>query len=129
MIDFFGHVSYAAITLGILWLGQKKAYGWLMKAVGDAGWAVLGIVMGMSSIFVWASLFIVMDFIGWAQWRKKATTKSNSDGYYLGRGVLYTKQIGYDNWVEVGTTTNFQVQLADDDDDDDLDTLLLREEW
>ena len=70
MIDLLGHIAYATITLGLLWLGQQKARGWIMKAMGDAGWAVLGIALGMSSIFVWASLFVVFDLIGWQKWRQ-----------------------------------------------------------
>ena len=122
MIDFFGHLAYASIMVGMFLLARRNAYGWVARLLGDAGWVVLGFALGMSSIVLWGLTFIAVDIAGWRKWRKSRYSTS-SDGYDLGRGVLYTKQIGYDAWVEVGTTQNLRINFTDN-----LDTELLREE-
>jgi hypothetical protein len=76
--------------------------------------------------FMIVALVFVSVYLILLLWPKGSKASSDSsDGYDLGRGVLYTKQIGSSTWVARGTVTNFRVQLADDDD---LDTALLREE-
>ena len=132
MIDFFGHLAYASIMVGMFLLARRNAYGWVARLLGDAGWVAIGFALGMSSIILWGFVFIVLDVTGWLEWReKKILHPSNPEDYDLGRGVLYTKQIGYDNWVERGITPNFRVQVLGDfrfQSDDDLETELLREE-
>lgn len=71
MIDLFGHLSYAAIFVGMLLLSRESNAGWLVKAVGDGGWVVLGVVMGMSSIITWGAFFVLLDLAGWLAWRQK----------------------------------------------------------
>ena len=126
MIDFFGHLAYAVITVGMILLARQNAYGWLVMTVGNLGWIALGIAMAMSSITLWAFLFVVLNLVGWQKWRvKKARYQYNPDDYHLGRGVLFERQIGSVEWVELGTTPDLVIRLADDDD---LDTELLRED-
>jgi len=71
MIDLFGHLSYAAVFVGLLLLSRQSNAGWLVKAAGDGGWVALGIVMGMSSIIIWGSFFVLLDLSGWLAWRQK----------------------------------------------------------
>jgi hypothetical protein len=127
MLDLLGHFGYASIMFGMILLTYRHASGWIMKAAGDAAWLGIGFALGMSSIILWCLIFLGLDIIGWRKWRVKTGVRciSDSKSYDLGRGVLYTKRIGSDEWIERGTTMSFKVQLADDDD---LDTLLLREE-
>ena len=70
MIDLFGHLSYAAVMVGLILLARQNNYGWIVKLVGDLGWVGLGIAMGMSSIIVWGSLFVILDIAGWEKWRQ-----------------------------------------------------------
>jgi hypothetical protein len=74
VIDFFGHVAYAGVLAGMILLTRQNIFGWLVKAAGDAGWVVLGIVMGMSSIITWGLFFVLLDLIGYAKWRKDRVT-------------------------------------------------------
>lgn len=89
MIDFFGHVAYAAVLAGMILLTRQNIHGWLVKALGDGGWVVLGIAMGMSSIIIWGAFFVLLDIVGYARWCQENKPKpSNPDDYTLGRGVL-----------------------------------------
>lgn len=70
MIDLFGHFAYAAVFLGMILLSRQSNAGWLVKAAGDGGWVAIGLVLGMSSIIVWGTFFVLLDLVGWAKWRK-----------------------------------------------------------
>jgi len=76
LIDLAGHVFYAMIGLGLVCLALKKTVGWPLRLAGEAGWLVLGILLGLTSIWIWGILFCVMDLVGWWKWRQRATPKS-----------------------------------------------------
>jgi hypothetical protein len=136
MLDFFGHLGYASIMVGMFLLARRNAYGWVARLLGDAGWVALGFALGMSSIILWGLVFIAVDISGWRKWREteRARRLSDAKNYVLGRGVLFEKQIASAEWTEVEQHEKvFGMQrhaflppsLAGDDD---LDTLLLKEE-
>ena len=69
-VDLFGHIAYAAVLAGMVLLTRQNIYGWLVKGLGDGSWVVLGILLGMSSIWLWGFFFVLLDLIGWRQWRR-----------------------------------------------------------
>lgn len=71
MIDFFGHIGYVALILGTWLLGKKHIAGWIFRGIGSGIWLVLGIATAMSSIWIWSSIFIVMDALGFYRWKVK----------------------------------------------------------
>lgn len=71
MIDLFGHLGYAASLLGTWMVLHRHANGWAVRSVGSTTWVVLGIIMGMSSIWFWSGVFLVMDGLGFYRWRVK----------------------------------------------------------
>lgn len=70
MIDALGHVCYAVILVGQLMVARHVVQGWLIRIAGTLGWIVLGLLLGLTSIWVWCSLFIVVDIIGYLRWKK-----------------------------------------------------------
>ena len=73
MIDFFGHLSYAFCVGGTYMVGTRKRAGWVVRGVGDVGWVSCGLAIGLSSIWVWGSIFVVLDVIGWRKWKRRDT--------------------------------------------------------
>ncbi len=71
MIDAFGHVFYAIIMIGMFQIGRDRALGWALRFAGDTGWCVLGVMMGMTSIWIWGILFLTIDVIGWRRCRSR----------------------------------------------------------
>lgn len=67
-VDFFGHFFYASLFLGMLLLSAKDYRGWVFRFLGEAGWIVIGLAMGMSSIVVWGIIFMVVDVWGYLEW-------------------------------------------------------------
>lgn len=76
LLDFFGHVGYLFIGLGIILLARKNILGWISRAVGEAVWLGIGFALGMSSIWIWSSLFLLMEGYGFWSWRQERKTKS-----------------------------------------------------
>ena len=68
--DLLGHVAYLFIFSGMWLLGKKNIWGWPLKAVGDVIWLVLGIQLGMSSIWMWEIGFLSAAAYGVYCWRK-----------------------------------------------------------
>lgn len=63
---------YVFIFAGILLLAQKRQLGWVMRFIGEVGWMLLGIALGMSSVVIWGVIFTIMDLYGYWSWRKDA---------------------------------------------------------
>jgi hypothetical protein len=74
VIDVIGHIGYVFIAAGILGLGLKHKWGWIARFIGEMIWVGIGIHMGMSSIWFWGSIFLVMDVCGYIVWRGDETT-------------------------------------------------------
>jgi len=75
--NLLGHLGYILIAIGMLLLVHQKALGWLLRLAGEVLWAVIGFMMGMSSLWFWAICFVCLDAYGYISWRKKqqSTTK------------------------------------------------------
>lgn len=73
-VDFFGHFFYASLFLGMLLLSAKDFRGWAFRFAGEVGWIGIGLVMGMSSIVVWGLAFMVVDVLGYLQWKAEHET-------------------------------------------------------
>lgn len=71
MIDFFGHIAYIALVVGTYLITKKVAIGWALRASGSATWAVLGVLMAVSSIWFWSTVFLAMDLFGFYRWKRK----------------------------------------------------------
>ena len=72
--DFFGHWGYAFIALGMLYLSFNDRVGWLFRFFGEALWVVVGFWTGMTSIWMWGLLFLVLDWNGYRSWKKQDET-------------------------------------------------------
>ena len=78
MIDFIGHLAYIALVVGTYLITKKVAIGWAFRASGSATWTVLGILMSVSSIWLWSAVFLATDILGYRIWkRKQDETKQN----------------------------------------------------
>lgn len=71
MIDLFGHLFYFFILCGLVLLAKGNALGWALRLVGETGWAVLGIFLGLSSVYVWGFAFVIIDAYGFYYWSKR----------------------------------------------------------
>ncbi len=71
MIDLFGHIAYIVLLVGVWLLSKQRVIGWVVHGTGTAMWLVLGILMDSSAIWVWSSVFVVMDVVGFYRWRTK----------------------------------------------------------
>ena len=68
MIDIFGHVGYLLIALGMFALSKKKIYGWMLRLYGELIWFAIGLEIGMTSIWIWGAIFILIDMWGYYRW-------------------------------------------------------------
>lgn len=66
VIDLLGHIAMGFVALGSLLLGtkDKRAAGWRLRMIGDGMWVGLGFALGLSSIVIWESVFVVVDIVG-----------------------------------------------------------------
>lgn len=68
--DWIGHVGYALVFLGTLALAQKLVIGWVLRIIGALIWIILGVFLGMTSIWFWEAAFILVDVYGLCNWKK-----------------------------------------------------------
>lgn len=69
-VDLLGHLAYASSMLGLFLIGKKKPIGWAFRIIGDAIWLYLGIVLSLSSIYMWEFIFITQAVYFWLYWNK-----------------------------------------------------------
>lgn len=70
ILDLCGHFFYALLALGMVLLARKSRWGWVLRFAGEIGWIAIGLEMGMSSMWTWGALFLVMDVYGYVNWRE-----------------------------------------------------------
>ena len=70
LADVVGHIGYAFIALGIMALSKKKKWGWISRFIGEALWIGIGFYVGMSSMWAWGFVFLVIDGYGYYKWRR-----------------------------------------------------------
>ena len=68
--DVLGHIGYVFIALGMILLAKKSIWGWVCRWIGQLTWLVIGIVIGMSSIWSWGLVFLFIEAYGFYSWRK-----------------------------------------------------------
>jgi len=71
MLDFLGHIAYIGIFVGQVGLARKKLWGWIFRCLGTFGWVLIGLAMGMTSIWIWGLVFMAIDIFGFIKWRKQ----------------------------------------------------------
>jgi len=70
MLDLMGHIFYLLIVVGMLLLSKKIRYGWILRFWGEFGWVMIGVSMGMSSIYIWGFIFMGIDLYGFLRWSR-----------------------------------------------------------
>ena len=70
MLDILGFLSYAFVLLGLYLIGKKKRIGWGFKFVGDTLWVILGLSLGLYSIWLTELVFGFLDIKYFIQWKK-----------------------------------------------------------
>lgn len=75
-IDTWGHIGYLLIFAGMSLLGRKAKLGWISRLLGDGVWCVVGLTLGMTSIWLWGLAFMMNDVLSYRRWGK---TKSQRD--------------------------------------------------
>lgn len=73
MIDLLGHAAYFTIFVGQFMLTKKSQVGWIVRAVGDVAWMILGFVMGLTCVWMWGVLFLFNDYRGYKAWQDGET--------------------------------------------------------
>lgn len=71
-LDAFGHVGYTMLAIGMLLIARGKALGWAFRLIGEFIWLVIGIYLGMSSMWIWGGVFLVIDLFGLINARRKS---------------------------------------------------------
>jgi len=69
-IDLLGHVFYVLIFWGTNQVAKKRKSGWVLRFIGEAGWAALGVALGLTSIWVWGMVFLANDAYGYLIWKQ-----------------------------------------------------------
>ncbi len=70
MLDFFGHIGYFLLVIGQLCLTKKYIVGWILRFCGELTWTIIGLIMNMSSIWIWGIIFMFVDLKGFINWKK-----------------------------------------------------------
>ncbi len=71
MIDAVGHVGYMILVTGLLLVGRNITIGWFIRFIGEMIWVGIGLVMGMTSIWIWGLVFAAIDFYTWRKWNAR----------------------------------------------------------
>ena len=76
-LDIGGHIAYIWVGLGMLMIALKRpVLGFAFRLVGELGWLTLGVLMGMTSIWFWEIIFIIVDVVGMYVWARNCKEKS-----------------------------------------------------
>lgn len=78
-LDIFGHIGYVLIGGGMILLSRKNILGWVCRFIGEAMWIYIGWEVGLTSIWFWGIVFVIIDAVGFFSWRKKSATHSIHD--------------------------------------------------
>lgn len=54
---------------GVLLLGNKNKYGFLIFMMASASWISFGVLTGSYAVILGSSIFLVMHLRGWLKWR------------------------------------------------------------
>ena len=87
-IDLFGHLGYILLLLGMILIRNKSKWGWILRLAGESIWIVLGIIMGISSIWFWSAIFAIIDGMGYFKWDREVRIATKG----LNREVKFGKE-------------------------------------
>lgn len=62
--DAWGHVAYVLLAIGHFGVARGLKFAWWVRFLGEFGWILIGIQIGMPSIWIWGTLFAVIDLYG-----------------------------------------------------------------
>lgn len=99
-VDFFGHFFYFFLFLGMLLIQYKDYRGWAFRFAGEAGWIVIGLVMGMSSIWAWGFVFLTVDALGFLKWQKEHREPEEVDHEQFVLDYIRAQQKEDDFWSD-----------------------------
>lgn len=68
--DLLGHVGYASLVLGTILVTRKNKAGWPFRAFGELLWVVVGFLTGLTSAWMWGTVFICIDVHGYLKWKR-----------------------------------------------------------
>jgi hypothetical protein len=71
MIDLVGHIGYALIFFGTIIVGRRNKIGWILRFLGESIWLCLGIVLQLTSIYIWGIVFIFLEVFNYMKWRNE----------------------------------------------------------
>jgi len=69
--DLVGHIGYFSIIAGTMLVAWKDIRGWWPRMFGDVIVATMGVMLGVSSIWLWGSVFLLLDIYGYRKWKKE----------------------------------------------------------
>lgn len=75
MLDLIGHIGYALLFIGIILIGRKRIEGWIFRFIGEAIWIILGIKLGLTSIWMWGAVFLIVECYNYYRWKHDKTNK------------------------------------------------------
>ena len=71
-VNLLGCLFYVLILVGTGLVGQRKWQGWALRFVGNLGWLHLGIYLGLWSVVIFETIFIIIDARACRRWRRSA---------------------------------------------------------
>lgn len=75
VIDLLGHFGYILIFLGMIGIRYKNPYGWALRFLGELVWVSIGFQLGLTSIWIWGLVFMLVDFWAFVQWQDEVEEK------------------------------------------------------
>ena len=68
--NFWGHIGYIAIAVGMFQIARGSISGWGVRLIGEVIWIGIGVSLGMSSVWIWGLVFVGIDIVGMRGARK-----------------------------------------------------------
>ena len=79
LVDVWGHIGYGLLFLGQFLISKNNSKGWALRTVGEVLWLIIGFYIGMSSVWIWGTLFLYVDIKGWYDWNKKEKQEKDNN--------------------------------------------------
>ncbi len=71
------------MALGTWYLGKKDINGWWLRMFGNLGWVVLGVQLGLTSIWMWELIFLGLGFKALCDWKKELQVEQRNLGKWF----------------------------------------------
>lgn len=79
-LDIWGHAGYVSLFIGSQLLARHNKWGWIARLVGELIWVVIGLMIGLTSIWMWGIFFIFFnDVYGFWKWNKDENDHGSSN--------------------------------------------------